>query len=133
MTMRAIGTFEVNVHQQAPYDTTDGISLGRTTIDKRFEGDLDATSTVEMLSAGTAVKGSAAYVAIERVVGSLKGRAGGFVLQHSGTMKQGEPSMTVTVVPDSGTGALVGISGRMTIHIVEGKHSFTFDYALDEL
>ena len=133
MSMRATGTFEVNVHQQAPYDTTDGISLGRATIDKRFEGDLDAISTVEMLSAGTAVKGSAGYVAIERVVGSLQGRAGSFVLQHSGTMERGEPSMMVTVVPDSGTGALAGITGRMTIHIVEAKHSFTFDYALDDL
>ena len=131
MSASATGTFEITIHQQPPYDTADGITLGRTTIDKRFAGDLDATSTVEMLSAGTPVKGSAAYVAIERVVGTLHGRAGSFVLQHSGTMTRGEPSMLVTVVADSGTRALTGITGRMKIDIAGGKHSYTFDYALD--
>jgi hypothetical protein len=131
MSTRATGTFEVTVNRQPPYDSADGISLGRTSIDKRFAGDLAATSKVEMLSAGTPVQGSAGYVAIERVTGTLQGRAGSFVLQHSGTMNRGQPSLVVTVVPDSGIGALTGISGQMTIVITEGKHSFTFDYMLD--
>ena len=131
MSTRATGTFEITVNRQPPYDSADGVSLGRTSIDKRFSGDLDATSKVEMLSAGTPVQGSAGYVAIERVTGTLKGRAGSFVLQHSGTMKRGQPSLVITVVPDSGLGALAGLSGQMAITIVEGKHSFTFDYAFD--
>jgi hypothetical protein len=133
MSTRATGTFETTVHGQPPYAVADGVSLGRTTIDKRFAGDLEAVSSLEMLTAGTPVKGSAAYVGIERVVGSLLGRAGSFVFQHSGTMNRGQPSLVITVVPDSGTGALAGITGRMTIDIVEGKHLFTFDYALDAL
>ncbi len=131
MSRPATGTFEIALPRPPQYDATDGIILGRTTMDKRFSGDLDATSQVEMLSAGTSVKGSAGYVAIERVKGTLQGRAGGFVLQHSGTLNRGQASLSVTVVPDSGTGALTGIAGQMTIDIVEGKHVFTFDYTLE--
>jgi hypothetical protein len=99
-------------------------------IDKQFHGDLEATSKGEMLSAGTGVTGSAGYVAIERVSGTLHGRAGAFVLQHSGIMTRGEPQLTVTVVPDSGTGELVGLAGEMAILIADGKHSYEFDYTL---
>ena len=130
MSTRATGTFEITLDRQPPYDSADGVILGRTTIDKRFAGDLDGTSKVEMLSAGTPVEGSAGYVAIERVAGVLQGRKGGFVLQHSGHMTRGQMSLSINVVPDSGTGALAGIAGQMKIDIVEGKHSFTFDYTL---
>jgi hypothetical protein len=101
-------------------------------IDKQFHGDLEATSKGQMLSAVTAVKGSAGYVAIERVSGTLHGRSGTFVLQHSGTMTRGAPQQSVTVVPDSGTGQLVGLAGKMTINITDGKHSYEFEYSLAE-
>jgi hypothetical protein len=101
-------------------------------IDKQFHGDLDATSKGQMLAAGTGVKGSAGYVAIERVSGKLHGRSGTFVLQHSGTMTRGTPQLSVTVVPDSGTGELIGLSGKMAIIITDGKHSYDFEYLLAE-
>jgi hypothetical protein len=101
-------------------------------LDKTFHGDLEATSKGLMLTAGTEVKGSAGYVAIERVNGTLRGRTGSFVLQHSGTMTRGVPQMTVTVVPDSGTGQLAGLAGKMTIQIADGKHSYDFEYTLAE-
>jgi Protein of unknown function (DUF3224) len=132
MNIRATGSFDVNLDRQPPYDSADGVALGRTSIDKRFHGDLVATGKGEMLSAGTPVKGSAGYVAIERVVGALQGRRGSFVLQHSGTMNRGQPSLTISVVPDSGTDALASISGRMSIDIVDGKHLYSFDYAMEE-
>jgi hypothetical protein len=113
------------------YETVDGgIVLGRLALTKQFHGELDASSVVQMLSAGTATKGSAGYVAIERVVGRLGDRAGTFVLQHSGTMNRGEASLSVSVVPDSGTGELAGLAGQMTIDIVDGNHFYAFDYAL---
>lgn len=99
-------------------------------MDKRFHGDLEATSKGEMLTAGTSVEGSAGYVAIERVSGTLHGRRGTFVLQHSGTMTRGAPQLTITVVPDSGTNELVGLAGRMVITIADGKHSYDFEYTL---
>lgn len=127
MTTHASGTFEVKLTPQA-----EEASLGRLSIDKQFHGDLEATSKGQMLTAGTAVKGSAGYVAIERVSGTLQGRSGSFVLQHSGTMTRGVPQLTITVVPDSGTGQLAGLSGKMAIDIADGKHSYAFDYALAE-
>jgi hypothetical protein len=131
MSIHAKGTFEVTVDRQPPYDVNEGAALGRSSLKKRFLGDLQGESAVEMLSAGSLlVKGSAAYVAIERIVGTIGGRAGTFVMQHSGIMKRGEASLVLTVVPDTGTGALTGISGRMTIDIVEGQHRYTFDYDL---
>jgi hypothetical protein len=101
-------------------------------IDKHFHGDLEATSRGEMLMAGTSVKGSAGYVAIEAVTGKLHGREGSFVLQHSGMMTRGVPRLTVTVVPDSGTGGLAGLSGSMAINVAAGKHSYEFEYTLPE-
>lgn len=125
--MRATGTFEVKL---APLTTPDAVP-GRMSIDKHFHGDLEATSQGEMLMVGTAVKGSAGYVAIERVDGTLHGRAGTFVLQHNATMTRGAGELNVIVVPDSGTGELVGLSGRMNINIAaDGGHSYEFDYEL---
>ena len=95
-------------------------------IDKQFQGDLTGSSKGEMLTAMTETKGSAGYVAIERVTGTLHGRRGSFVLQHSGTMTRGAPHLVITVVPDSGTDQLTGLSGTMTITIADGKHSYTF-------
>jgi hypothetical protein len=97
---------------------------------KQFHGDLQGTSRGTMLSAMTAVKGSAGYVALEAVTGALHGRAGSFVLQHSGTLTRGEPSLSVTVVPDSGTGQLEGLTGRLVIVMTDGNHSYEFDYTL---
>lgn len=133
MTGRASGTFDVKLSQQPPNEKPEDASLGRMTMDKRFHGDLDGSSKGEMLTAGTAVKDSAGYVAIERVSGTLHGRHGTFVLQHSGTMTRGAPQLTVTVVPDSGTGKLVGLAGRMTIKIADGKHMYDFEYVLPEV
>jgi hypothetical protein len=102
-------------------------------IDKQFHGDLQGTSKGQMLTAGTAVKGSAGYVAIERVNGTLRGRSGTFILQHTGTMTRGTPQLSVTVVPDSGTDQLVGLTGTMNIVIApDGKHSYDFAYALPQ-
>ena len=130
MTTRASGTFEVRLSPLPTYDNAEGSPLGRMSIDKQFHGDLRATSRGEMLTAGTGVKGSAGYVAIERISGTLHGRSGTFVLQHSGTMTRGAPQLTITVVPDSGTGQLVGLAGTMVINIADGKHSYDFEYTL---
>ena len=130
MSEHAKGTFEVKMNPFPPYETEEGVELGRVSIDKTFAGDLEGTSHVEMISAVTPVKGSAGYVAIERVTGSLHGRTGTFVLQHSGTMTRGKPELVVSVVPDSGTGALEGIAGKFTIDISGGKHFYGFDYTL---
>jgi hypothetical protein len=133
MTRQASGTFEVKVNvQKADNKEAESAKLGRMSLDKKFHGELEATSAGEMLSVGTEVKGSAGYVAMERVDGTLHGRAGTFALQHSGTMKRGEPQLSVTVVPDSGTGQLVGIAGKMTIKIEGGKHFYEFEYTLPE-
>jgi hypothetical protein len=131
--IHASGTFEVKLVPQKPDNKeAEGANLGRMSIDKKFSGDLEATSKGEMLSAMTDVNGSAGYVAIERVSGTLQGRKGTFVLQHSGTMTRGAPELSVTVVPDSGTGDLAGLAGRMTIKIDAGKHFYEFDYTLPE-
>jgi len=133
MSTRASGTFEVKLNPQALSDNVADATLGRMSIDKQFHGDLEATSKGEMLTAGTGVKGSAGYVAIERVSGTLHGRSGTFVLQHSGTMTRGEPHLTITVVPDSGTGQLAGLAGKMEILIAGGNHSYDFEYTLAAL
>jgi len=99
-------------------------------IDNQFHGDLEATSKGTMIAAMGSVKGSAGYVAIERVNGTLEGRAGNFVLQHSGTMTRGVQELSVTVVPDTGTGELTGIAGRMNLIVTDGKHSYEFHYSI---
>jgi hypothetical protein len=127
----ASGTFEVKLAPQTD-DKSDSL-LGRMTIDKQYHGDLEGTSKGQMLTGMTETKGSAAYVAIEKFSGTLKGRTGTFILQHMGTMNRGEPHLTVTVVPDSGTGQLAGLSiANFTLKIDEGKHSYEFDYTLPD-
>jgi len=132
MSQRAAGAFDVKVTPQKP-DTqiARAANLGRLTIDKRFHGDLEGISKGEMLATQTEVPGSAGYVALERVTGKLKGRAGSFVLQHSATMTRGSPKANIAVVPDSGTGELQGISGTMIITVgADGSHSYEFDYKI---
>ena len=129
---KAAGTFDVKINALAPYNSSAEGKLARMSIDKQFHGDLEATSQGEMLSAGTDTKGSAGYVAIERVTGTLNGRSGGFVLQHNATMTRGAPYLNIVVVPDSGTGELVGLSGTMQIIIEKGKHSYEFQYSMSE-
>jgi hypothetical protein len=131
MTDIARGTFEVKLTPQPSDRQPEDAVLGRMWLDKEFHGDLEATSRGQMLTAMTDVKGSAGYVAIERVRGTLRGRTGSFVLQHTGTMTRGAPSLTITVVPDSGAEELAGLSGQMTIIITDGKHSYELEYALD--
>ena len=132
MTSRAQGTFEVQLTPREPGDQAGDATIGRMAIDKQFHGDLEATSRGEMLTVGTAVEGSAGYVAMELVSGTLHGRTGSFVLQHSGTMARGAPALTVSVVPDSGTGELVGLAGTMAILIAGGQHTYDFEYELAE-
>jgi hypothetical protein len=128
--MHATGSFDVKLTPQTPAPGIEAAKLGRMTIDKQFHGDLTAASLGEMLAMRTEVQGSAGYVAMERVTGTLHGRKGSFVLQHSGTMDRGVSSLALTVVPDSGTDELTGLSGAMTIEIDQGKHSYTMDYVL---
>lgn len=127
MTTKASGTFEVKMSPQAP-DENGEATVGRMLLDKQFHGDLEASSKGQMLAFMTEVKGSAGYVAIERVNGTLAGRAGTFVLMHNGIMTRGEGQLSVMVVPDSGTGELVGLAGKMTINVADGKHSYEFEY-----
>jgi len=130
MNYQASGTFEVKLTPQPPTDDTESPVPGRMLIAKQFHGPLNATSKGQMLAAGTEVKGSAGYVAMEQVTGSLQGRKGSFVLQHSGTMDRGAASLSVCVVPDSGTGELAGLTGAMTINIENGKHFYDFTYVM---
>ena len=130
MSTRVSGIFEVTLSPQAPDAGSADAVPSRMLIDKQFRGDLDATSKGQMLAAMTEVKGSAGYVAIEKVTGALQGRRGTFVLQHSGSMNRGAPALVVSVVPDSGTEELVGLSGTMMIDVTDGKHLYTFDYTL---
>ena len=128
--IHATGTFDVKVIPQGTPDSADGIALGRMSLDKQFHGDLEATSKGEMLTSGQETNGSAAYVAIERVVGTLKGQRGSFALMHQGTMNKVSQNLTVVVVPDSGTGQLTGLTGSMTITIADKKHLYEFAYSL---
>ena len=130
MSHHASGIFEVKLTPQAPDDPSADPTLGRLLIDKQFHGDLEAVSQGQMLTAGTAVQGSAGYVAIERVKGTLQGRNGTFALQHTGTMTRGVPQLSISVVPDSGTDQLAGLAGTMTINVADGKHSYDFEYML---
>jgi hypothetical protein len=129
MATKASGTFEVKM---TPQTSDAGATVGRFSLDKQFHGDLEGTSKGEMLAIGTAVNGSAGYVAMEQVTGTLCGRSGAFALQHTGTMTRGAPELSVTVVPDSGTGELSGLSGKMMINIVDGKHLYEFDYEITD-
>jgi Protein of unknown function (DUF3224) len=131
---QAKGTFEVKIVPQPPdpkAETQDSI-VGRMSLDKQFHGDLEATGKGQMLTAGTP-SGSGVYVAIERVTGTLHGRNGSFVLHHTGIMTRGQPQMTIAVVPDSGTDELAGLSGNLSIEIVDGKHFYDLDYTLTDV
>jgi predicted flavoprotein YhiN len=130
VTNHVSGSFEVKLNPQTD-DQVGDPTVGRLSIDKQFHGDLEAHSKGQMLAVRTEVEGSAGYVAMERVVGTLAGREGSFALQHSGTMTRGAAQLTINVVPDSGTGELAGLSGAMTINIAEGQHSYDFEYTLD--
>jgi len=128
----AKGTFEVKITPQTPDGKFEDATLGRMTIDKQLHGDIEGTSKGQMLTGMTDVKGSAGYVAMEKVTCKLQGRSGTFLLQHSATMDRGVPALSVTVVPDSGTGELLGITGKFNIIITDGKHSYEFEYNLPE-
>jgi len=129
MTTHATGTFEVKLTPQD--DKSEDKTMGRMTVAKKWQGDLEGTSTGQMLSGGDVAKGSAGYVAIEKVTGTLKGKKGTFIFQHSGTMNRGEPTLSITVVPDSGTDELQGLVGTMTIKIENGKHFYDFEYKIN--
>ena len=129
MANHAKGTFDVKLTPPAADDAAAG-PFGRLFINKQFHGELDGTSNGQMMALAPGPEGSGAYVALERVSGTLNGRRGSFVLQHSGTMTKGVPTMSVTVVPDSGTEQLTGMAGKMTIVIADGKHSYEIEYTL---
>jgi len=126
---RASGSFDVSVQPLANAEVSADPLLGRFLLTKKFSGDLDASARGHMLSAGTATKGSAAYVAIDHVRGTLEGRKGSFVLQHTGSMRRGASSLSVMVVPDSGTEELAGLRGTLSINVVEGRHFYDFLYS----
>lgn len=129
--MNISGKFDITLKPIEPYaNSKAGIKLGRMSIDKTFSGELSATSKGEMLSALSPKAGSAGYVAIELVTGELSGKKGSFALQHFGTMSNGEQSLVLTVVPDSGTGELEALTGKMSINIEDGQHFYTFEYEL---
>jgi hypothetical protein len=133
MSLHASGPFEVKIDPQPHDEKGGGAAIARMFLDKQFHGDLEATSKGTMLAAGTGAKGSSGgYVALEIVTGSLKGRTGTFVLQHSATMNRGVPQLSITVVPDSATGKLIGLAGKMNITIADGKHTYDFEYTLPE-
>ena len=129
MTSHARGEFEVKIVPQVDREIP---MLARMTIDKTFTGGLEATSQGQMLSARSAVPDSAGYVAMEKVEGTLDSKKGSFVLQHSATMDRGVPTQTITVVPDSGTDELEGLTGALTVIIADGKHSYDLAYSLPE-
>ncbi|MFC3550247.1 DUF3224 domain-containing protein [Lysobacter cavernae] len=131
MTQQVKGEFDVKRFPEGGLDLGGGVVAGHFRFTKVFHGALDATSVVHMLAVGTQVEGSAGYVAVERINGTLDGRTGSFLTQHNGILDRGTPSLTLTVVPDSGTDELEGLRGKMAIDIVDGKHYYTLDYAFD--
>jgi hypothetical protein len=134
MTNHANGPFEVKMTPQKPDNpVSEAAGFTRMTGEKQFHGDLEATSRVEMLAISPDAKGSGVYVALERVTGTLKGKSGSFALHHTGIMNRGVPQLSIEVVPDSGTGQLAGLTGKMTINIAAGgKHSYEFEYTLPQ-
>ena len=132
MPQQVTGAFDLKVLPQPAEPVAAGATIGRMLLDKKYHGPLEATGKGQMLAMRTAIDGSAGYVAMELVEGKLERRSGSFVLQHSGTMNRGAAMLVLAVVPDSGTGELVGLSGKMEIIITEGKHSYRFDYSIAE-
>jgi hypothetical protein len=129
---RATGSFDVSMQPLPNAEVSPDPVFGRLLLNKKFSGDLVATARGQMLSAMTAVKGSAGYVAVDHVTGELDGRKGSFVLQHSGAMNRGVTSLSIMVVPDSGTGELAGLSGTLSINVIDGKHFYDFIYSIPE-
>jgi len=128
MSNRAVGTFEVKLN---PQDDGSETPVGRMSIEKQFQGDLEGTSRGQMLMASSeSEKGSAGYVAIEKVTATLNGRRGTFYLQHNATMNRGIGDLNIIVIPDTGADQLSGLTGKMNIIIEAGKHSYEFDYEL---
>jgi hypothetical protein len=130
MSAIAKGSFTVELKPQSKPVLLDGVGLGRMSLAKEFTGDIVGKSSGQMLTALTPTKGSAGYVAIERVSGTLDGKRGSFVLQHSGTMHEGQQTLSISVVPESGTGALVGIEGVLKLEVVDGNHNYELEYTL---
>ncbi len=128
MIRKATGHFTVKLELQPASTQADAAVIGRRTLDKQFFGDLQAISCGEMLAVMTAVEGSMAYVALEKVSGSLLGRQGSFVLQHASQMVRGKPFQSIRVVPDSGAEELLGLEGEMHIEILDGEHLYVFEY-----
>jgi hypothetical protein len=128
MANNASGTFEVKLTPEQ--DSSGEAVVGRMTIDKQFDGDIEGTSKGLMIMVATAVGGSAGYVALEKVTASIRGRQGTFYLQHNGIMNRGEGTLSVVVVPDSGTDGLTGLTGSMQIKIEDGKHFYDFEYTI---
>ena len=132
--MRATGEFAVSLQPLEPFaNGSAGIRLDRLSITKTFHGDLVAESLGEMLSVTTNAEDSAGYVAVEQVEGALQGKTGTFVLQHFGIIRRGEQQLILEVVPDSGTGQLENLSGKMSIKIENGKHFYEFEYSTDDV
>ena len=129
---RATGSFQVSLQPLSNTEITADSQFGRMLLTKKFSGDLDATARGQMLTAVTSVKGSAGYVAIDHITGELDGRKGSFVLQHSGSMNRGSQSLSIMVVPDTGTDELAGLSGTLSINIIDGKHFYDFIYSIPE-
>jgi uncharacterized protein DUF3224 len=127
---RVTGPFEVSLKPLQVDEDLEKQLVARMSVDKQYHGDLEATGKGQMLTGGTSIRNSAAYVAIERVSGTLKGRKGSFTLAHAGIMNRGVPSLVITIVPDSGTDQLEGLKGTMVINIEAGKHSYQLDYTL---
>lgn len=132
MTTRATGTFDLTSEDFPPYDDAEGAKLLRSVVNKTFHGDIEGTSAAELLKAMATVPGSAGYAGLERVIGTLHGKAGSFVLQHTAQATKGEAWMSVQVVPDTGTGELRGIRGEFQILLTDGKHAYEFDYSLEQ-
>jgi Protein of unknown function (DUF3224) len=128
MISKATGSFTVKLQLQPASSQADAALIGRRTLDKQFFGDLQASSCGEMLAMMTAVEGSMAYVALEKVSGSLSGKQGSFVLQHASQMVRGQPFQSIRVVPDSGSDELQGLDGEMRIDIKDGEHFYVFEY-----
>ncbi len=130
--MHASGAFDVKLTPQPADEKTNDPLLGRMSIDKHYHGELEATGTGQMLTGGDYKTGSAGYVAMEKVTGTLQGRTGTFLMQHSGTLTQGAQQLSITIVPGTGTGQLAGIAGKMDVKITDGKHFYELDYTLPE-
>ncbi len=132
MTRHARGTFTVTITPQPHEEGVGDAGIARMALHKSFIGELEGVAHGQMLAVRTDTPGSAGYVAMDRVTGTLHGRRGSFSLQHSGTMARGAPTLGVTVVPDSGTDELAGIAGTLAIDIRDGQHFYEFAYALPQ-